>query len=41
MHRRASNSRNQSTVNVTTDLIAVYKSLDGGWQDDAAATAQN
>lgn len=31
----------QSTVNVTTDLIAVYKSLGGGWQDDAAATAQN
>ncbi|WP_250474700.1 efflux transporter outer membrane subunit [Caballeronia sp. GAFFF1] len=25
----------QSTVNVTTDLIAVYKSLGGGWQDDA------
>jgi len=31
----------QSTVNVTTDLIAVYKSLGGGWQDDASATAQN
>jgi outer membrane protein, multidrug efflux system len=32
----------QSTVNVTTNLIAVYKSLGGGWQpDDAQATAQN
>ncbi|MDR5761252.1 efflux transporter outer membrane subunit [Caballeronia sp. LZ035] len=31
----------QSTVNVTTNLIAVYKSLGGGWQEDAAATAQN
>jgi outer membrane protein TolC len=31
----------QSTVNVTTDLSAVYKSLGGGWQDDASATAQN
>ncbi|KMQ80910.1 Outer membrane component of tripartite multidrug resistance system [Candidatus Burkholderia pumila] len=26
----------QSTVNVTTNFIAVYKSLGGGWQEDAA-----
>ncbi len=31
----------QSTVNVTTNLIAVYKSLGGGWEGDVAATAQN
>ncbi|WP_232316372.1 TolC family protein [Candidatus Burkholderia verschuerenii] len=31
----------QSTVNVTTNLIAVYKSLGGGWQGDGQATAQN
>ncbi|WP_250468873.1 efflux transporter outer membrane subunit [Caballeronia sp. GAFFF2] len=30
----------QSTVNVTTDLIAVYKSLGGGWQDDDPNVAQ-
>jgi outer membrane protein, multidrug efflux system len=29
----------QSTVNVTTNLIAVYKSLGGGWQGDGQATA--
>ncbi len=28
----------QSTVNVTTDFIAVYKSLGGGWQGDAPST---
>lgn len=27
----------QSTVSVTTDLIAVYKALGGGWQGDAEA----
>jgi outer membrane protein TolC len=26
----------QSTVSVTTDLIAVYKSLGGGWEDFSA-----
>jgi outer membrane protein, multidrug efflux system len=33
----------QSTVNVTTNLIAVYKSLGGGWQPDGGeqATATN
>jgi len=32
----------QSTVNVTTNLIAVYKSLGGGWEGDApAADAQH
>lgn len=31
----------QSTVYVTTDLIAVYKSLGGGWQDDAQDGAQD
>jgi outer membrane protein, multidrug efflux system len=29
----------QSTVNVTTNLIAVYKSLGGGWQPDGGAQA--
>jgi outer membrane protein, multidrug efflux system len=28
----------QSTVNVTTDLIALYKSLGGGWTDDAVSS---
>jgi outer membrane protein TolC len=28
--------RAQSTVSVTTDLIAVYKSLGGGWEDFSA-----
>ncbi|WP_250456060.1 efflux transporter outer membrane subunit [Caballeronia sp. ATUFL_M2_KS44] len=30
----------QSTVNVTTNLIAVYKALGGGWEDDEQAAAQ-
>jgi len=29
----------RSNLQVTTDLVAVYKALGGGWQDDAAAQA--
>jgi multidrug efflux system outer membrane protein len=29
----------QSTVQVTTDLVALYKALGGGWQDNADSTA--
>jgi multidrug efflux system outer membrane protein len=31
----------QSTVSVTTDLIAIYKALGGGWQGAPAADARN
>lgn len=30
----------QSTVNVTTNFIAVYKALGDGWEDDEQAAAQ-